>query len=70
MTLEKIKKEWNQELNRIEKAEKLAKTNPKLFEMYIEEFHNICKNMSRLMREYEKVTGEHMGKEEFWRGFH
>lgn len=65
MTLEELKKEWNHGLNRVNKAERLAKTNPKLFEMYIDEYLSICRNMSRLMREYKRLTGEDIKEEEF-----
>lgn len=69
MDLQEIKKQWNHGLNRIKKAETLAENNPKLFDMYIKEFSKICSEMSRLMSEYKKHTGNEIPKNEFENGF-
>lgn len=67
--LDQVKIEWNKGLLRIKKAEQLADNNPKLFDRYISEFKSICRNMSRLMEQYSKITGEDIKDYEFENGF-
>lgn len=69
MEVKEIKEQWNKGLTRVNKAEKLAENNPNVFEMYIDEYHKICINMSRLMNEYKKLTGSEICEPEFSDGF-
>lgn len=69
MTLEEIKIQWNKNLERIKKAEKVAVENPDLFEKFIDEYNTLCRKMSRLMSEYEIITGKEISQSVFDNGF-
>ena len=67
--MEQLKEKWNKGLKRVHDAEKVAKENPELFEKYLKNFNELCKEMSKLMNEYEKLTGKEMSKDIFNNGF-
>ncbi|MTK13907.1 MAG: hypothetical protein F8N39_18150 [Clostridiaceae bacterium] len=69
MTLEEVKANWNKGLARFRKAEKVAEEKPLLFEKYLGNFHELCREMSALMYAYEEITGHAIPGKEFDDGF-
>ena len=69
MTLDELKQSWNYNLERYKKAERLDKTNPALFEKYMDEFNKVIETLSGLMFLYTEMTGAEMPEHILHEGF-
>lgn len=67
-----IKWEYNTTLERVLKAYSLMeKIGGKFFEnkKWVEEYNNLCRNLSRIIKEYKKLTGKELTEKELDSGF-
>lgn len=69
MDLKKLKQNWNYTLQRYKNAEKLAKEDPDKFIKFIDLFNKIVVELSKMIKEYEAITGEKIPEEVVEKGW-
>lgn len=70
MSVLEFRKEYNKLIERYYKAEKyLNSCNEEKFNKWVPEFQKIIVDLSKMMKQYEEMTGNQMSKEEVLEGF-
>lgn len=68
--MEELKREYNQTIQRINKAHEYFNDNPNKCEgKLLEEYQKLLARCSELDKHYKELTGEYMSKENLLNGF-